>query len=531
MMLALSLSLPAMATLNASVGAVPNAYVAPLVAAGWTGSNDDITRLNTLSNALMAISVLSTARAANKLLVSPFVGSTVASRKMCLFHPSGAGTAVTTSIADANITNNGILGNGSNKIDSVYDGTGLGWQDVTLMFHGRYMATTYTDAKNFLIAGSGTKVNGETSIMHYSATRFITAGSTFNFGTGGYNQAKSFQSGTVGVTCLAARAAGDKQHQFRNDVLASSVTEAGTYASLGASTNTFKFLANNSDGEASTAEVQTVLIAPGLDDTNYLLAQAAVATFNAHRRTYNVAAVSSPKVLWIAAGQSNMTGVQTVADAVQNKTGNTKDENHPNVKQWLRAGSLSDGVLPFDFDPAGSGPVVSPMMAFAARILELSANQQIVVIPAAKGASGFSSNDWNPGNTLYEAMLTMVNAAIAAGCSIGGMVWNQGESDTSLTDRQYADAFEAMLVDLKSRVTGGWPAGARVIMGQIANPNAFRDAAMNLIVAEVANTVYVTGATAGVTALSDANRYDDGSKIHYSPISQRLMGIAYANAV
>lgn len=526
---------------NQVVSVTPNAHVQAMITAGWSGSLDDIARLNTLSESIMAVSSLSSAKAANKLFVAPFVGSSEADRRRCLFHPSGAGYQMTSTISSSNNTSTGFAGDGTGYIDTGWSGSGLGWQDNTVLFHGRRFEAMYCDRAAWVVYGGGTALNGETGIKHDPYYSTFRSGCTYSFGNGGYCSSRAFQAGTIGSVCKGNAA--DKQKAWRDGHLTSNVTDAGVYGQLGQSTNTFKLLGTPSANTGTRAEAQTVVLAPGLMDADYIALQSAVASFNSYRRTYAVSAVSSPTEIWVVAGQSNAGGNQVVVGASQNRTGDLRDEPHVNLLQWIWAapnvsaldlaafgGTFVQASMPVCADP-GSGVLgVGPHIAMGQRLLEINPSRRIGLICASRGASSFSAGDWNPGNPTYENMLSLTNAAIASGAVLRGFVWNQGEGDTSLNDAAYLAAWSAMMNDFRARVTGGWPAQARVILGQIANPAGWRDNANNLIVAAYPESVYVTGAMAGVTSLSDADRYDDASKIHYSAIAQRLMGVAYANA-
>jgi len=508
----------------------PNQYTQSFIDGGWVGSSSDIIALNTLTNELLSIPTISTSKDAGTLFLAPCVGSSPSDRLRCIFHPTQAvGYQMPTTI-DSSLFVNSLKGDGNNYVDTGYDGTGLNWHDISTVVHGRGFRYTRSDENQYTVYGRATKINGETSIFKSGYSNKIRSGSTFNFANGGYCESDGFQSGTFGSVCLGT--ATDKQRAWRNDVLASQVTSVGTYGFSGAGTSTFKLLANDlSDNKGTTAEIHTVMICKGLPNDEYLLAQAAINKFNLYRSTYNNAAKSTgPFKLWIFAGQSNAVGQQVGLGTVNNISGDILDDNNQNAYSWLRDNTgFEDLHMAADFD-VGTGAInIGAYMSMFNTMLASNNDQRLALVPTAKGATGFSSNDWNPTDTLYETHLAMINAAVAAGGEIAGMVWVQGEGDVSLTTQEYVTAWNAMFNDMKARIVGGWPANAKVILGQVANPTWYNNARYQQIVAENANTVYVTQTDAGVDLLADAMRWDEADKLHYSAVAQRLMGIAYAN--
>lgn len=60
----------------------------------------------------------------------------------------------------------------------------------------------------------------------------------------------------------------------------------------------------------------------------------------------------------------------------------------------------------------------------------LTTGRKIIIVPGAKGASGFSDNYWNKGDTLYEDAVYRINFLLNNfNCKVIAVLWHQGESD------------------------------------------------------------------------------------------------------
>jgi hypothetical protein len=65
-----------------------------------------------------------------------------------------------------------------------------------------------------------------------------------------------------------------------------------------------------------------------------------------------------------------------------------------------------------------------------------SARRRILLVPLAKGNTGFSSNEWNPTNLLYVAATQSINRAMILNSmnSLKAILWHQGERDASIAN-------------------------------------------------------------------------------------------------
>lgn len=99
------------------------------------------------------------------------------------------------------------------------------------------------------------------------------------------------------------------------------------------------------------------------------------------------------------------------------------------------------------------GLLVGTTAAFAQEILKKYPDRPIVFIPCAVGGSGI--DDWQPGALheqtgiyAYDEMLARVKEAQKRG-TIKGIIWHQGESDSSPEKK---DAYAAKLADFFKRL-------------------------------------------------------------------------------
>ncbi|MFA6292741.1 MAG: sialate O-acetylesterase [Victivallales bacterium] len=500
---------------------------------GGIWSECDVEAINAIVEEVNRSSSLAAAKKEGKLLVAPFRGPNAASRRRCLFHPKGPTISLEGTLSDPAYMENGLNGDGSGFADTLFDGAGLGTDSLMILIHGRYFETLPNDPNCYLISGRGTQLNGETGSMHKNYSPKFIMGSTFNFSLGGTVDGRAFPSGTIGF--ISQKTAERQYRYYFNNMLVEGASYPAKRGISGKGNATFKLLSDGRQG--SKANIQTLIIGPALSHEAYLSLQKAIAVANAERTTYrDVMKVTTPKRIWIFAGQSNCAGDQVNVKNIYNRSQYPDDDWHPNILQWARSGDNAGKAVPasnpMDFDGGGAPVGVGPAMAFAKTILEHDPRQQILVIPAAVGATGFSSNDWNPGDKVYEKMLSMVNEALQDGGTIDGIVWNQGEGDTKLNAVAYAAAWEKMFKDLSSRIKDGWPNQALIIYGDLAKgtfSNVTGAIEKHLVPANE-RRVFVTKEMAGINQLSMEEAFDDASKIHYSAKSQRLLGKAYAKA-
>lgn len=135
----------------------------------------------------------------------------------------------------------------------------------------------------------------------------------------------------------------------------------------------------------------------------------------------------------------------------------------------------------------------------------------------ATGSTGFSSNNWNIGDTLYETGITNINAAIVenSGNVFKGICWHQGEQDSTWTETQYANAIDAIIPDLRNRIIGG--TNARFVVGGLLKTAPGVNAALKDTPNRHSNVGYV----------SAEGLVSNGDGTHLDSASQKLFGERY----
>lgn len=166
--------------------------------------------------------------------------------------------------------------------------------------------------------------------------------------------------------------------------------------------------------------------------------------------------VGTDTVVFALGGQSN--GVPRV-----NFDSGTDYPTDGTVKQVGRSGgsqtSNTDGVIinavrPLDANSQPTAGGFSFHLQFALDYLAANPGHTIVFVPCNDGGTGFSNNRWNPGDALYEDMLSRFNAVLTANPSYiaGGLLWHQGEKDAeqNATGPTYEANLDAMIADFRT---------------------------------------------------------------------------------
>ncbi|XP_050366834.1 probable carbohydrate esterase At4g34215 [Argentina anserina] len=166
------------------------------------------------------------------------------------------------------------------------------------------------------------------------------------------------------------------------------------------------------------------------------------------------------KSIFILAGQSNMAGrggvVNDTTTGITTWDGVIPHECRPNPSIFRFSANLSwveaREPLHADIDLEKTNGI-GPGMPFANALLTNSAVGAIGLVPCAIGGTNLSQ--WERGSFLYEQMIRRAKAASLDvsrnGGSITGVLWYQGESDTtSIEDAQsYKDRLETFFGDLR----------------------------------------------------------------------------------
>ena len=224
--------------------------------------------------------------------------------------------------------------------------------------------------------------------------------------------------------------------------------------------------------------------------------------------------------LYLLVGQSNMAG--------RGATDAASKPNSPKIWAINRHNEWTMATDPLHEDkPAVVG--VGPGLTFAQEVLKEYPDRPIGLIPCAVGGSGI--DDWLPGVRhgqtgiyAYDEMLARVKEAQKRG-TIKGIIWHQGESDSSPEKK---DASAAKLADFFKRLRRDTHTeDVPLVVGTLGdfyvakNPAA---AFINDVIADYAQDtkrVYLASAS-GLT--------HKGDDTHFDTPSARELGKRYAGA-
>lgn len=165
--------------------------------------------------------------------------------------------------------------------------------------------------------------------------------------------------------------------------------------------------------------------------------------------------------VFLAAGQSNMSGRGL-------PVGGTMDPADPRIFQYgAKIRTLRPATVPLDMHDTPSG--ISPATTMAREYLKSQpANVGVLIIPTAHGATGFTNSTTTLTWTVSAATSPMLDlptlavrqtlegiaAARAAGYSVGlkGVLWHQGENNSSLSTAGYSAKLDALIAFFRSRL-------------------------------------------------------------------------------
>jgi len=195
------------------------------------------------------------------------------------------------------------------------------------------------------------------------------------------------------------------------------------------------------------------------------------------------------------------------------------------VRQWGRTGADNNqGILasnPLQQYTVNSNTIGLGMTFAKDYVADMATGRQVLLVPCAANNTGFISNDWNPGNIVYEDAITRINAALAAhpGNVFRGALWHQGERDYTLTQTQYATALDAMIDNYRSRIAGANT--MPFVCGETLVGGDFTSAAVTAALADTPNRKAYCGyvSSSGLTGEAD--------NVHFTTDSLRTLGGRY----
>jgi hypothetical protein len=224
--------------------------------------------------------------------------------------------------------------------------------------------------------------------------------------------------------------------------------------------------------------------------------------------------------IYLLMGQSNMVGrdIRSLASQVDNPR--VLSLNHDN--QWLIARE------PIHYDtqkPAGRGPGIPFAVEMLKPLQNADSNATIGLVPCAVGGTPLSR--WVKGADLYEVCMVRAKIAAQAGI-ITGMIWHQGEADT--TDKQLADTYASrltqMFTDLRADLN---QPDLPIVVGQLG---PFLDSAKYPFLDTVKSAIeHMPAALPHIGYADSAGLEDRGDQLHFSADSQKIFGARYARAM
>lgn len=221
--------------------------------------------------------------------------------------------------------------------------------------------------------------------------------------------------------------------------------------------------------------------------------------------------------LFLLIGQSNMAGRGTV----------DTEMTHPRIWMLTKEQNWVPARDPLHFDkPAVVG--VGPGLAFAQKVADAHAEQNIGLIPGAVGGSGIDV--WEPGayyeptkSYPYDDAVRRAKKALENG-QLAGILWHQGESDsqpekTTVYEQKLTALIRRIRVDLRAE-------NVPVLVGTLGdfyvqkNPNAQQiNAILTKLPIQIPNVYAVS--TSGLTHKGDTT--------HFDTASARTLGRRYAD--
>ena len=235
--------------------------------------------------------------------------------------------------------------------------------------------------------------------------------------------------------------------------------------------------------------------------------------------------------VFLAAGQSNMSGRGL-------PPGSTDNPADPRIFQYgAKDRSFRTASVPLDMHDTATG--ISPATSFAREYLKTQpANVGVLIIPAAHGGTGFTSNTstltWSvgaatsPALDLPELAVKQTQEGIAAAGAPGravnlkGVLWHQGENNSSLSTSGYSAQLDKLLAFFRSRLAAP---KLPVVVGQMApegidaTPGRINiDRSHRETPARVAQTGFAPSTAGGV---------NEGDLIHFSRTGVDFLGKTY----
>ena len=216
-------------------------------------------------------------------------------------------------------------------------------------------------------------------------------------------------------------------------------------------------------------------------------------------------------------GQSNMIGRYGPIDPIL-------DATNTNIKMY--GVTLQEVVVaadPLDHFNEHNGDVGLGLTL--AKSYKPASGNEILLIPSAKGGSGFQDGFWLVGGAGYNMAVTRSYEATLMGNGtnkVAMIAWHQGENESSWSELQYADAIDTLINSMRSIIPTA--DNAPFIVGEISPSSNAYGSGVAAALLDTPNR----HTKAGYVATSDLAL--GGDNLHFTAASCRTMGERY-NAV
>ena len=237
--------------------------------------------------------------------------------------------------------------------------------------------------------------------------------------------------------------------------------------------------------------------------------------------TTNAIKIKTPDKFFLIIGQSNAHGQGTIDPLI--------DVGGPNIYELNSDSRFELGLDPLsnqthmDNDKMGFG------VAFAREYIANNPNETIALVLNAKSGTSFGGGAWVKGGEQYEDAVKAANKLISMGSVFGGILWHQGESDSTTTSSSsYASNLSQMVTDLRTDIRGdnsqvpfiaGTLADDFITGNDVGSPTANREEVNNAILNIPTQIDY-----ADYVDLSGLATIDN---IHFNAASLRTAGARY----
>jgi hypothetical protein len=229
--------------------------------------------------------------------------------------------------------------------------------------------------------------------------------------------------------------------------------------------------------------------------------------------------ISEGYAIIVLAGQSNMIGRDSIVSGIDDDYSGVSD-----VVQWgYGANSKIQAINPLDHLDEQAGDMGLWLAMVKALVRSGKYSKPIMLVPCANGGTGFSTNNWNPGDARYLGAVARTTSALASDAlnTLEVFCWHQGETDAVNGNSTYLANIKAMrdafIVDIGQMISS-----TPFIVGEIAGGGSIaqRDA-INQALADFATDVL----SAKLVRAKELPLFDT---FHFNSASTRTLGSRYA---